>query len=259
MSDDEDYEYEYDDDDDDNNNGNGGDDDDDDAMEEEDQPFEYTDEEEEADDTQVALENAYYNAKGFRESNLTHAANAFEQVIQKEQQEMGSAGMWSFKAMKQLVKLFLRANDVEAVRRHYTQLLNCISTSKEVSPNAVEKGIQGMLERVASQPHHLAVDIYDETLQVFHPRDGACKNERLWFKANLKYGQLLYEMNDTTKLQKVLKDLQALTSSNTQSSLEIYTLRIQLYSRLKDHKRLRETFNKAMAVRGGSHTREHWP
>jgi len=33
--------------------------------------------------------------------------------------------------------------------------------------------------------------------------------------------------------------------------MEIYALQIQLYSRQKDHKKLREVFNKAMAVRGG--------
>ena len=149
-----------------------------------------------------------------------------------------------------------------------------------------EPGINGMLERVASlyqtsssgsavggtnsgaaKSLPLAVAVYDETLQVFHPQTGACKNERLWFKANIKYGQLLYEMNDTTKLQKVLKDLQSIqatatgansnsaanssSSSSSTQTMEIYALQIQLYSRQRDHKRLRETFQKAMAVRGG--------
>jgi COP9 signalosome complex subunit 2 len=62
-------------------------------------------------------------------------------------------------------------------------------------------------------------------------------------------------MNETNKLYQVLKDLQSVHAqedlgSSTQS-LEIYALQIQLYSRLKDHKKLRETFGKAMSVRGG--------
>lgn len=264
MSDEEDYEYEY--------------DEDEEAME--DQPdFEYTDEEEEQDDGQVALENLYYNAKGMRETDTTEAVNGFEDVIVQERRQGGedAYGPWSFKAIKQLVKLHLRSNDdVENTRKLYSRLLECISTGKDISPNAVEKGINGMLERVASlyqtsktqgrQPsagactaQTLAVAVYDDTLQVFHPITGSCKNERLWFKANLKYGQLLYEMNETDKLQKVLKDVLLInqgndngtTGSSSTQTMEIYALQIQLYSRQKDHKRLRETFRKAMTVRGG--------
>ena len=154
--------------------------------------------------------------------------------------------------------------------RYYNRLLDCIAQG-DISPNAVEKGINGMLERVSSlyqgshqqstnlDPQRLALAVYDATLKCFHPSTGSvCSNERLWFKTNLKYGQLLYEMNETAKLQQVLRDLQNNSadtssgsgSSNTQS-MEIYALQIQLYSRQKDNKRLRECFHRAMAVRGG--------
>ena len=262
MSDEEEYEYEY--------------DDDGDNMEE-DNPFEYTDEEDEQDDAQVALENAYYNAKGLRETSAAEAASAFEQVIEQERRDGGAYGPWSFKAMKQLVKLHLRLQDPHETRKHYSRLLQCIATGNNISPNAVEKGINGMLERVASryqqnnnsqqQTGGLSLAVYDETLQVFHPQTGACKNERLWFKANIKYGQLLYEMHETPKLQAVLKDLLTVqqqqqakntssnstttTSSSSTQTMEIYALQIQLYSRQHNHKLLRETFQKAMSVRGG--------
>eukprot|EP00537_Pseudo-nitzschia_pungens_P013711 CAMPEP_0172384860 /NCGR_PEP_ID=MMETSP1061-20121228/2574_1 /TAXON_ID=37318 /ORGANISM="Pseudo-nitzschia pungens, Strain cf. pungens" /LENGTH=526 /DNA_ID=CAMNT_0013113641 /DNA_START=120 /DNA_END=1700 /DNA_ORIENTATION=- len=275
MSDEESYEYEYDDDD----------------MEEE--GFQYTDEEEEANDSEVALENAYYNSKGLRETDLQEAAEAFEQVILQEREELASSnenggdpkkyGPWSYKSIKQLVKLQLRTGSTESVLAVYSRLLECIAEGN-VSPNAVEKGINGMLERVASllqgnsmhrigrstnnamDPQKLALAVYDSTLRVFHPTSGSCPNERLWFKTNLKYGQLLYETNETAKLQQVLRDLlttqeqnninsmtdggSSSSSSNTQS-IEIYALQIQLYSRQKDNKKLREVFNKAMAVRGG--------
>jgi COP9 signalosome complex subunit 2 len=295
MSDDEEYEY---------------DDDDGDNMEE-DNEFEYTDNEEEQDDAAVELENAYYNAKSLRETTSTaEAAAALEQVIVQEQEllqkEGKQYGPWSYKAMKQLVKLHLRSGnnaqrggddgdddddddeapvDPEIIMKHYRRLLECISsTNSDVSPAAVEKGINGMLERVAShnsgggrcgRPQQaLALAVYDATLAVFHPQTGPCKNERLWFKTNLKYGQLLYEMNETSKLQAVLKDLLQIheldgnnnnatsagggggggSNSNASGStnrMEIYALQIQLYSRLKDNKKLREIFHKAMNVRGG--------
>ncbi|KAL3925178.1 MAG: hypothetical protein SGILL_000586 [Bacillariaceae sp.] len=270
MSDDEEYEYEY----------------DDDAMDEDN--FEYTDEEEEQNDTEVALENAYYNSKGLRETDVKEAADAFEQVIVQEKEELTSGssskkfGQWSYKSLKQLVKLQMRIGNGAEMMRNYNRLLECIAEG-DVSPNAVEKGINGMLERVASllqgggnsrraqggadstamDPQKLALAIYDSTLKMFHPRTGASPNERLWFKTNLKFGQLCYDLNETAKLQQVLRDLKMTQQhqdtnmggdssfgSSTQS-MEIYALQIQLYSRRKDNKKLREVFNKAMGVRGG--------
>eukprot|EP00934_Nitzschia_sp_Nitz4_P005330 Nitzschia sp. Nitz4//scaffold50_size126154//96686//98407//NITZ4_003697-RA/size126154-processed-gene-0.155-mRNA-1//1//CDS//3329553734//5320//frame0 len=256
MSDDED-EYEYDEDD----------------MDED--AFQYTDDEEEANDTEVALENAYYNSKGLREEDLKEAASSFEEVITLEQEELSSSGssfkygQWSYKSMKQLVKLHLRSGDASEMMRHYNRLLECIAKG-DVKPNAVEKGINGMLERVSSlyqggsspatgstaSTQKLALQVYDATLKVFHPTTGACPNERLWFKTNLKYGQLLYEMNETAKLQQVLRDLKTTqttdsTTGGTTQSMEVYALQIQLHSRNKDNKMLRQVFNKAMSVRGG--------
>jgi COP9 signalosome complex subunit 2 len=225
---------------------------------------------------------------------LTEAAKAFEQVILQERDELTDKetghkkyGPWSYKSMKQLVKLHLRSGNADDMMRHYNRLLDCIAEG-DVSPNAVEKGIHGMLERVSSlyqgasartssstlDPQKLALAVYDATLKVFHPSTGACPNERLWFKTNLKYGQLLYEMNETSKLQQVLRDLKTTqgidgadvssnanhasgggggggTSGSSTQSMEIYALQIQLYSRQKDNKKLRGVFNKAMAVRGG--------
>lgn len=241
---------------------------DDDADEDMEDNFEYTDEEEEADDAQVALENAYYNAKGLRETSLEEAAEAFEEVISSEKQENdGKYGPWSFKAIKQLVKLYLKLGNANQVMRHYQRLLECVGDG--VSPNAVEKGINAMLERISQRSlqadqQMLTSQIYEATLRVFSPKTGSYPNERLWFKTNIKYGQLLYEMNETAKLQLILKDLQSTQKNdgdddmNTSSSsgtstqlMEIYALQIQLYSRQKDLKKLRHAFDKAMAIRGG--------
>jgi COP9 signalosome complex subunit 2 len=163
---------------------------DDDADEDMEDNFEYTDEEEEADDAQVALENAYYNAKGLRETSLQEAADALEQVIQKEVQENHQQyGPWSFKSMKQLVKLYLKLNHAPQVMFHYQLLLEC-AVSDNVSANAVEKGIHAMLERISQSSMPLAemCQIYKATLHVSSPMTGTFPNERLWFKSNIKYG-----------------------------------------------------------------------
>jgi len=94
------------------------------------------------------------------------------------------------------------------------------SPDAAISPNALEKGVNGMLDRVSNlissstsltatdQPTEddngesraLARNVCDLTLGAFHPTTGISPNERLWFKTNLKYGQLVYEMNETAKL-----------------------------------------------------------
>jgi COP9 signalosome complex subunit 2 len=292
MSDDE---YEYDEDMEDQDGGGNDDDDDDD----DDEQFEYTDEEEEQDDDKVRLENAYYNAKSLRDNNgsqsaMREAVEAFESVISQSTGEEAVAddnneadrAIWTFKALKQLCKLQLKAGNADEFLRHYKRLLACI---KHVSPNAVEKGVGGMMERLTSlcqqqqqqqppssgsssltisDPQELALQAYNSTLLVFHPVTGSFPNERLWFKTNLKYGQLLYEKNETAMLQAVLKDLQIHhqrsasgdasmgggggAAGSPQQSLEIYALQIQLYSRQKDYKRLRETYQTAMSVVAGS-------
>mmetsp|Transcript_14885 Transcript_14885/g.21951 ORF Transcript_14885/g.21951 Transcript_14885/m.21951 type:complete len:498 (+) Transcript_14885:171-1664(+) len=262
MSDDEEYEYEY----------------DDDQDEEMDNAFEYSDEEEEADDGEIQLENEYYNAKGLRENDLGEAAAAFEKVIELDREGGNEHGQWSHKALKQLVKLHLRTGDTNEILRHYNRMLTCIAHGS-ISPNAVEKGVNGMLDRVSSllqgnslskveDAQKLASQVYECTVKLFDPKgNGSVPNDRLWFKTNLKYGQLLYETNETTKLSALLRDLKTTqsqgaessftSSTNTPSSsssthlMEIHALQIQLYSRQKDNKKLREVFNRAMAVRGG--------
>eukprot|EP00559_Dactyliosolen_fragilissimus_P000739 CAMPEP_0184867454 /NCGR_PEP_ID=MMETSP0580-20130426/26638_1 /TAXON_ID=1118495 /ORGANISM="Dactyliosolen fragilissimus" /LENGTH=545 /DNA_ID=CAMNT_0027367765 /DNA_START=47 /DNA_END=1681 /DNA_ORIENTATION=+ len=222
----------------------------------------------------------------------------------------GYYGIWGYKSLKQLVKLGLRLSDGAMTMTYYQRLLECISSPNctGVSPNAVETGVNNMLERISSafqltsststttppspapsssdtsqnnlvevdgnnnknnSKSQMARNVYDATITIFHPRTGSCPNERLWFKTNLKYGQLLYDMHETAKLQAVIRDLlrsshekeqshhnySSNTTTNTSSSstnlMEVYALQIQLYSRLKDNKKLRGIFSKAMQVQGG--------
>ena len=275
--------------------GGGGDD----GSEEE--SFEYTDDDEEdnQDDFEITIENAYYNAKGLKETDTGEAEEAFLGVITTEQEEMAKQaadggdnnankkkyGPWSFKALKQLMKLHLQTNDTTKAMERYTELLVCVADGV-VSPNAIEKGVNGMLERVSAllvqqgggsgggsadddagddDKKALARNVYDATISVFHPQTGSSPNERLWFKTLLKFGQLLYEMKETAKLQLVIRDLlkgaggdsagggtgEGATASGSTNLMEIMALQIQLYSRQKDNKKLREVFDKAMRVTGG--------
>lgn len=313
---DEEYEYEYDSDAsdvpmDDANDSNNNDSDEGD--------FVYTDEEDnnsQPDNAEVAIENEYYNAKEDRETDKNAALKKFENVIrmEKENEENTSNCIsWTYKALKQSMKLRLRSEEYDEAKVVYERLLEVVSNPENtgVSPNDLEKGVNNMLERVSSILFHdrkkrdaaaisvaaaavtttsgssagstdaMNVDsgtctsdcnsqsmawawfVWDATLGLFHPKTGSCPNARQWFNTNLKYGQLLYENHQTSKLQNVIHQLlrssNDLTPSHSTSNasasstnlMEIYALQIQLYSRMKDHKKLREIYTKAMKVQGG--------
>jgi len=276
--------------------------------------------EEMADDINIQIENAYYEAKQFRDDGMsTESIQLFEDVIvmQNERGDELKQLKWTFKALKQLAKMHLQSQamgsgceqGIQATLKYYNRLLDYISENASSSspngaqgltPNEVEKGITSLLERVSSltishtsssmmmvgrdtasdekllrdeNMRHILL-VYEATLRVFKPstekeigQEGICINDRLWFKTNLKLGQLLYELNETIKLQAVIKNLlknhqlqdssmekSSLSSSSSGTSthlLEIYALQIQLYSRQKDNKKLRELFRRAMRVEGG--------
>ena len=224
--------------------------------------FVYTDDDQEDSQEDVDIENAYYNAKSLKDTSAIDAAEAFEGVIRMETNQ----GTWSYKAIKQLVKLYLRSGKEACMMEQYERLLRCVG-SGAVGQNAVEKGVNGILERVSSgsdeKGRFLAKKCYDLTLEVFNPTGGASPNERIWFKTNLKLGQLLYELNETARLQSVIKDLLKSQRGVNGSGLageeryvgthlmEIYALQIQLYSRQKDNKKLRDIFERAIRVEGG--------
>jgi len=186
MSDSEEYEYEYDESDQEamDDGGGGGDDD-------EEQSFDYTDDEGEnqpQEDGEAALENAYYNAKSERDDDeLAEARETFESVVRMEIAQNKKAagidtttedgggeddamdvegsdvkstnlttplkyhGSWSYKAIKQLVKLHLRSMDSTAIIKDYSRMFRVASASDAgISPNYMEKSVNRMLDRVSN-------------------------------------------------------------------------------------------------------------
>ena len=57
-----------------------------------------------SDDLEVALENAYFQAKAEKEENPGNALSGFRQVLGLEEKR----GEWGFKALKQMMKLNFR-------------------------------------------------------------------------------------------------------------------------------------------------------
>ena len=73
-----------------------------------------------------------------------------------------------------------------------------------VTRNVSEKSINSILDYIStSKQMDLLQNFYETTLGALKET----KNERLWFKTNLKLGKLYEEQQDYGKLQKILKEL----------------------------------------------------
>ena len=98
-------------------------------------------------------------------------------------------------------------------------------------------------------------------------------NDRLWFKCSLKLGQLLLDVNDVPRLKVVIRDLLMASAMGVESTnaargagfdeatdfegkaepqgahmMEIFSLQIQMYSKTRDTKKLKDLYTKATLV-----------
>merc|ERR1719310_2577111 len=86
----------------------------------------------------------------------------------------------------------------------YKQMLTYIKSA--VTRNYSEKVINKVLDLVsASQQMELLQTFYEQTLSALQE----AKNDRLWFKTNLKLGKLWFDREEYGRLQKILKELNA--------------------------------------------------
>jgi COP9 signalosome complex subunit 2 len=229
----------------------------------------------------VNIENRYYNAKGDLGDDVDAALAGFKEVVSMEDEK----GEWGFKAYKQMVKLHFRQGKHKEMMEAYKQMLTYIKTA--VTRNYSEKVINKILDLVTSDPSTIdkkgkplvgaaaakaaaaAVDssgggassagnieffqtFYETTLTAL----AEAKNDRLWFKTNLKLGKLWFDREEFARLQKILKQLQKACqdaegrddpSKGTQL-LEVYALEIQMHTATKDTKKLKSLYSKALQV-----------
>ena len=213
----------------------------------EDYGFEYSDEDTEEEN--VDIENQYYHAKESLESNeYDQALEGFAQVVDMQQEK----GEWGFKALKQQVKLRFKLQQFEEMMKAYRDMLSYVKSS--VTRNDAEKKINSLLDYVSSSTStQLLQEFYDITLFALQE----AKNERLWFKTNLKLCGLYFHTKDFARLTKTLKELHRSCKRDDGTDdvkkgtqlLEIYAIEIQMYTEQKNNKKLKELYHKALAIK----------
>lgn len=216
----------------------------------EDYGFEYSEEEESEEDERVETENTYYGAKASVENeSFTEALEGFRKVVELETEK----GEWGFKSYKQIVKLYYKLGAREDMLQAYREMLTYGQMA--VTRNQSEQKINSLLDTVSnSADSELLQGFYEITLESLGKNSSA--KERLWFKATLKLCGLWFRSQDYSRALKSLKDLHRSCQVEGTDDLkkgtqllEIYALEIQIFTEQSNNKKLKELYNKALAIK----------
>ena len=211
-------------------------------------------------------------------SDPREAVDAFKCVIQMEKEkgewcvprqrvelvrwlltECCGAQYRGFKALKQLVKLHFKLKNHRDMMESYRQLLSYVK-SNAVTRNYSEKVINSILDHVSSaeavppsEAQDLLAEFYETTLRALEE----AKNERLWFKTNLKLCKLWFDLREFGRMAKIIRDLhgscQTASGVDDQSKgtqlLEVYAVEIQMHTEQKNTKQLKQLYHRALNVK----------
>ncbi|EXJ58974.1 COP9 signalosome complex subunit 2 [Cladophialophora yegresii CBS 114405] len=211
-------------------------------------------------DASVDIENKYYNAKQLKVESPQEAIDEFLGVPALEDEK----GDWGFKGLKQAIKLEFALGRYDAAVKHYKELLTYVKSA--VTRNYSEKSINNMLdyiEKVTGQQADASAtdstayksmeEFYSLTLSTFQ----ATNNERLALKTNLKLAKLYLDKKDYNQLTNKVREIHQACQKEDGTddpgkgtySLEAYALEIQMYAEMKNNKRLKSLYQKALTVR----------
>jgi len=219
------------------------------CEDEEDYGLEYS--EESGSEPDTALENQYYAAKACKaDGNLKETLRILQEVVTSETEK----GEWGFKALKQMTKINFCQEQYDVMLGHYKNLLAYIKSA--VTKNYAEKSINSILDYVSTTKRNdLLLQFYQITLEGLK----SAKNERLWFKTNIKVGKLYLDQREFDKLESVIKQLRASCKTDDGAEdqkkgtqlLEIYALEIQMHTEMNNNKALQQLYEQAMSIKGG--------
>ncbi|KAM9970139.1 hypothetical protein ACTFIW_008083 [Dictyostelium discoideum] len=227
--------------------------DDEDMMYDDDEYFD-DDEDQDQNDSEsegVEIENQYYNSKGLIDESIPDAIKSYEKVVDLEN---GEKGEWGFKALKKITKLYFRIGDFDNMFESFKKFLPY--TKSSASSNYIEKGINSVLDMVSSS-NTIELDMIQKVFDLTLKSLLDTKNERVWFRTNLKLAKLLFEKAEYGRLAKILRDLHKSceledgTDDQKKGSqlVDIYALEIQMYTETKNNKKLKDLYKKALEIK----------
>lgn len=165
-------------------------------------------------------------------------------------------GDWGFKGLKQAIKLEFALGKYDDAIVHYKELLTYVKSA--VTRSYSEKSINNMLDYIEKTANDTTAykcmeEFYSLTLETFQ----ATNNERLALKTNVKLAKLYLDKKEYNQLTSKVKEIHKACQREDGTadpgkgtySLEAYALEIQMYAEMKNNKRLKALYQKALTVR----------
>ncbi|PWA00843.1 hypothetical protein BB558_003089 [Smittium angustum] len=186
----------------------------------EDYDFDYEDDEA-AEDTEVAIENKYYTAKASKSSDPELAIQQLREVVQLESEK----GEWGFKALKQITKIYLALKNFEKALETFDEVLTYVKSS--VSRNHSEKSLNNMFEKFSAL--------------------GGSKYLELVYQKALK---VLKETKNEAKLKAVCTSNEDGSDSNKATQLmDIYGVELMMHLELKQYKEMEKVYMNCLKIK----------
>ncbi|RKP10241.1 PCI domain-containing protein [Thamnocephalis sphaerospora] len=221
---------------------------DDDFMLEDDDVYSFDYSEDESDDPDVELQNTYYSAKAIMEEDEAGAISEFYAVVKAEEEK----GDWGFKALRHIVQLEIKLKRYDDALSHYRELLTYIKSA--VTRDDARDGVSLILDAASSITDAAQLQsFYEVTLSALKE----AKNERLWMTTMLRLANLKLEREEHRDLTNLIaelreacaKDGNAGNQMHDNNLLEVYALEIQMLTREKKTKKLKELYQQCLTVR----------
>ena len=165
-----------------------------------------------------------------------------------------------------MVKVHFKRGQHEAMIGAYKEMLTYIKSA--VTRNYSEKVINKVLDLVSGTSEKKVVlekpidegkrlellqTFYEATLRALQE----AKNDRLWFKTNLKLGKLWFDKEEYGRLSRILLELSKSCQGEDGADdpkkgtqlLEVYALEIQMHTATKNTKKLKSLYSRALAIK----------
>ncbi|KAJ5075572.1 cop9 signalosome complex subunit 2 [Anaeramoeba ignava] len=194
-------------------------------------------------------ETIYFNSKEELEDDYDKAIKGFDSILTL----LGQKKVLGFKALKQIVKAYFEMEEFKNMITRYKEMLTYIH---DVVPRPkTEKCLTSLIEMVANSKHE--VKFVEEFFNLTRGEVEKTNNDKFWFKITMRLANIWLKKKEHTRLMRILRELHksvenqdgTLNQDKGTQMLEINAVEIQLYTELKDHKRLKGVYNSALQIK----------
>jgi len=150
----------------------------------------------EPEEMEESAENLFFQAKSVMEENVEEAVNLLKKVVELDKEDRS---IYGFKALKKLLKIELNESKEINTSDVVNYFKDMLSYADILGVNDTEKGINTVIELVWTTQKNKFLELIENLSGL----SGECflrnKNERAWFRTNLKLADYMLEAGEKSK------------------------------------------------------------